>query len=276
MFSRLCVVIMLAIAPFVAFAEPPPEKKPSLLFDLEIGYRSTDVDFDSETQGGTAAIANVSFFEVDSEHALQANGVAARGRVHLPIEAIRGTAFLEIGGAWIPDADAWADRVTVRFSQTLFQGTRLDANGSAFVAAGFRWGIPIGPVELGLRPYGGVSWSFYEVGVRRQTLSVVFDRGTLSFERSWFEKDNRFVVSSGVVGGAIELLPCPKRLGLYLYAGGGYEIPFADARETARARGPTYFDPFIGSYRIDAFGEVEIQHSWYLEAGIGWRFRAPF
>jgi hypothetical protein len=71
-----------------------------------------------------------------------------------------------------------------------------------------------------------------------------------------------------------ELRPAPKRLGVYVYAGGGYEMPFSDTRETARA---TASLPGIRrDLEFEVFGSAEVRHTWFLEAGIGWRFRAPF
>lgn len=129
------------------------------------------------------------------------------------------------------------------------------------LGTGLRWGFPVGPVELGLRPHAGLSWTFNELRFRSDIFKPSGQGRIL---------DESFGTASAVLGADLELLPFAEKSGLYLYAGGGYEIPFSHREETLTRVGPSIS---IGFLRQES---IEIHHAWFLRAGVGWRFEAPF
>lgn len=258
MFVHLSLAISALAMPLRSWAEPGQPERGSVLLDLELGYRGTQIDWEGDTLGPSSA----SIRSPADRNDLRADGLAAKARIHVPIEAIRGTAFIEIGGVWSPDSDQWADEQEGIIRE---ERTRLRSNGSASVAAGFRWGTELGPTEIGFRPYGGLSWAFHEVEVRSDVSDPRF------FD--WlddYEGKNRFVTTSAIVGANVELFPFRERFGFFIYGGGGYEFPLWDTRELAKDT--TEIEFYGGSFEFGAFGVAEIRHSWFLETGVGWRF----
>ena len=223
-------------------------------FDLEAGYR-----YDSGSFSTRSAIDGLALDPVSESIDLNTNGGLLTGRIHFPVEFCGARPFFEVGG----DIYGSTSRNGARFGMPGIGGTGLNTTqvelqSSVFFGGGVRWGLPVGPSEIGISP----------------TLGFTFDNGRLRSIRdeSAFgfpvETENKgFTATRLTLGGNLELRPCREGCGFYLFAGGqyGFAISGSDASIEGQMPGG-----------LDSRNEIRVGDRWQAQVGAGYRFSLPF